>query len=85
MLTTAVISILVVQNRLLCEKKVQEVKIANFPTFPAISPDKSNLLNIFFMRALFKELILDLVWFIATYHGYYGPHITFVVIVASYV
>ena len=36
------------------------------------------------MRAWFKELILDLVLFIAIYHGYYGPHITFVV-VASYV
>ena len=39
MLTTAVISILVVQNRLLCERKVHELKKANFSTFPVISPD----------------------------------------------
>ena len=48
MLTTAVISILVVQNRLLCGRKVQEPKKAKFSTFPAISPDINNLLNTFF-------------------------------------
>ena len=36
MLTTAVVSILVVQNSLLCERKVQELeKKARFSTFPA--------------------------------------------------
>ena len=86
MLTTAVVSTLVVQNRLLCESKLQELYKANFFTFPAISPDISNLLNTFFMRAKLKELILDLVLFIAIDHGYYGPHIIFVVVVvASYV
>ena len=34
MLTTAVVSILVVQNSLLCERKVQELKRAKFSTFP---------------------------------------------------
>ena len=37
------------------------------------------------MRAKFKQLILDLVLFIAISHGYYFPHITFVDVVASYV
>ena len=85
MLTAAVISVLVVQNHLLCERKVQELKNADFSTFPAISPGVSNLFNTFFMTAQFKELILDLVLFIAMYHGYYGPHITVVAVVASYV
>ena len=34
MLTTAVVSILVVQNSLLCERKVQELKKARFSTSP---------------------------------------------------
>ena len=32
-----------------------------------------------------RVLILDLVLFIAIYHGNYDPHITVVVLVASYV
>ena len=28
--------------------------------------------------SIVRKLILDLVLFIAIYHGYYGPHITFV-------
>ena len=49
MLTTAVVSILVVQNSLLSDRKLQELKKARFSTFPAISPEISNLLNIFFL------------------------------------
>ena len=78
MLTTAVISILVVQNRLLCERKVKEPISCNFTTYKQFTKHV-------FMRAYFKELILYLVLFITIYHVYYGPHITFVVVVAYYV
>ena len=38
-----------------------------------------------FYESIVQRVILDLVLFIAIYHGYYGPRITFVVVVASYV
>ena len=47
MLTTAVASILVVQNRLPCDRKLEELKKSKFSTFPAISLEISNLPNIF--------------------------------------
>ena len=56
MLTTAVIFILVVQNHLLCERKVQELKKANFSTFLAISPETSNLLNTFFYESIVQRV-----------------------------
>ena len=63
MLTTAVVSILVVQNSLLCDRKLQELKKAKFSIFPAAnSPEISNSLNTFFMRAKrVQKLILNLV------------------------
>ena len=45
MLTTAVVSILVVQNSLLCDRKLQELKKLKFSIFPAISLKISNLLK----------------------------------------
>ena len=47
MLTTAVVSISVVQNSLLCDRKLEELKKAKISIIPSITPEISNLLNTF--------------------------------------
>ena len=50
MLITAVVFTLVVQNSLVCDRKLQELKKAKFSTFPAISLKISTSLNTFLVE-----------------------------------